>query len=106
MNLVLDNEQKQRVRLNPKTRGGAPAPIDGIPTWVSSDESVATVEVAEDGKSAYVMSGAPGTATVTATADADMDGTEFREVSEVINVAVFQAEANSLGAEADEPELK
>lgn len=52
---------------------GNPAPIDGVPTWVSSDPTILTVEPSADGLSALVKSVGPlGNAQVTVTADADM----------------------------------
>jgi hypothetical protein len=45
----------------------------GVPTWSSSDESVATVEASEDGLTATVTVGAPG-ATVIECRDTEADG--------------------------------
>jgi len=51
---------------------GNPAPVDGVPVWASSDETVLSVTPASDGMSALVATVAPGTARVTVTADADL----------------------------------
>jgi hypothetical protein len=50
---------------------GQPAPVDGVPVYASSDETVLTVDHAVDGMSGVVNSVAPGTARITVTADAD-----------------------------------
>ena len=43
---------------------GAAAVPDGVPTWSSSDDAVASVEAASDGLSAVVTVGAPGAAAI------------------------------------------
>jgi len=107
MNLILNNEQKCSVAIDPKTAAGNPAPVDGIPTWESSDPSVATVEPSEDGKSASIVTGdgAIGTATINVTADADL-GEGIRSITDTVNLMVVQPEADTLGLGAGEPELK
>jgi hypothetical protein len=56
---------------------GAPAPVDGVPVWASSDETVLLVVAADDGMSAVVSTVATGTARITVNADADIgDGVQ------------------------------
>lgn len=77
---------------------GAPAPVDGVPVWASSDETVLTVAAAADGLSALVSSVAPGTARVTVSADADLGAgvIPIAGVSEDINVTVDPANLASV----------
>lgn len=75
---------------------GDPAPVDGVPHWASSDETVLAVTPSADGMSAMVDTVAPGTARVSVTADADLGaGTKtITGVSEDVNVTMgpsFQA---------------
>src|SRR5262249_46251896 len=51
---------------------GDPAPVEGAPVWASSDETVLSVQPANDGMSAVVLTVAPGTGRVTVSADADV----------------------------------
>ena len=51
---------------------GAPAKVDGIPVWASSDATVVSVTASADGMSATVPCIAPGTARITVTTDADL----------------------------------
>src|SRR6478735_6390416 len=53
---------------------GATTTPDSVPTWASSDETVATVQVSDDGLSAVVTIGNPG-ATVISVDTTDNDGT-------------------------------
>lgn len=96
MNVTLTNEQKVKVTLAPTTASGKPAKIDGIPSW-TVESGDATVDVAEDGLSAYIISGeAEGASTVRLVADADL-GEGVRNIEEVIDVTVTGAEASALG---------
>lgn len=69
---------------------GEPAPVEGVPVWASSDETVIRVTAAADGMSAVVDTVAAGTARVTVSADADLGSgvTTITGVSEDINVTV------------------
>jgi hypothetical protein len=52
---------------------GLPAPVDGVPKWASSDETVLRVTATADGMSASVDTVAPGgPARITVTAEADL----------------------------------
>lgn len=64
--------QQRTLTITPKTRRGQPAPVDGVPVWASSDETVLTVEPAADGLSCVIKAQAPGSARATVTADADL----------------------------------
>jgi len=87
---------------------GAPAGVDGVPVWASSDETVLSVVAGADGMSAVVSSVAPGTARITVSADADLTTgiVPITGVSEDVNVTAAAAPlaANmtlTLGAPAD-----
>jgi len=87
---------------------GAPAGVDGVPVWASSDETVLSVVAGADGMSAVVSSVAPGTARITVSADADLTTgiVTITGVSEDVNVtqAAAPLAANmtlTLGSPAD-----
>ena len=94
------SEQKVLITLNPVTAAGNPANLDGAPVW-SVVEGDCTLEVAADGLSCYLISGAANVVNhVSVTADADLDGGEVREISELIVYAVLAPEATALGLNA------
>lgn len=94
------SEQKVLITLNPVTAAGNPANLDGAPVW-SVVEGDCTLEVAADGLSCYLISGAANVIShVSVTADADLDGGEVREISELIVYAVLAPEATALGLNA------
>lgn len=105
LNIAITNEQKILVTLAPTTAAGNPAPLDGAPVWTVAEGDV-TLEVAEDGLSAYIISGVPGSSLVSISADADMDAGEERQISDVIAVTVVPAEAATMGLSAGSPEQK
>ena len=83
---------------------GNTAPIDGVPTWVSSDATVLTVEPSTDGLSAVVKAVGPlGNAQVTVTADADL-GTGVVNVVGLLDVTVVAGQAVSLTVPVGTPE--
>jgi len=91
------NEEKVLVTLAPVTAAGNPAILDGAPKWGIA-EGDCTLEVAEDGLSAYLVSGAANVINqITITADADLDEGEVREISETIVYTVVPAEAAAIG---------
>lgn len=89
------NEEKVLIVLNPTTAAGNPAIVDGAPVWTLNDGD-ATLEVAADGMSAYLVSGTPLVNAVNVTADADL-GEGVRSISEDITYNVVAAEAAALG---------
>jgi hypothetical protein len=105
MLITITNEQKVLVTLAPTTAAGNPATLDGTPVWtvVSGD---ATLEVAEDGLSAFLVSGAADvTSQVEVTADADL-GEGVVTLTDVIDLAVVAAQASALGLVVDTAILK
>lgn len=77
---------------------GAPAKVDGIPVWASSDATVVSVTASADGMSAKVPCIAPGTARITVTADADLGAgvSTITGVSEDIVVTLDPAHVASV----------
>ena len=81
--------------INPKDAKNNSALVDGVPAWASSDETVATVEVAADGLSATVTPLKIGTMTLTVTADV-LIGPEIKPLSDSADFEVISGEAVSL----------
>lgn len=105
MLITITNEQKVQVTLVPTTEAGNPAVLDGAPVWEVTDGD-ATIEVSDDGLSAYLVSGeADVNSVVTVTADADL-GEGVVEITDTIDLAVVAANASRLGLTTDEPVLK
>lgn len=105
MNVVLTNEQKVTVTLNPTTAGGHPAKLDGVPAWNVLDGN-STVAPAEDGMSAVITSSdSPTVTNIQVTADGDL-GEGVRELTLDLAVVVTEAGANDLGGTVGTPELK
>jgi hypothetical protein len=105
MLITITNEQKVLVTLAPTTEAGNPATLDGIPTW-NVTEGDATLEVAEDGLSAFLVSGAADVnSKIEVSADADL-GEGVVTLTDVIDLAVVGASASKLGIVSGTPELK
>jgi len=105
MLITITNEQKVEVTLAPTTEAGNPATLDGAPVWtvVSGD---ATLEVAADGLSAFLVSGAADVnSVIEVTADADL-GEGVVTLTDTIDLAVVAASASALGLVAATPVLK
>ena len=105
MLITITNEEKVQVTLAPTTAAGNPATLDGAPTWTVTTGD-ATLEVAADGLSAFLVSGAADTnSQVTVTADADL-GEGVVTLTDTIDLAVVAASASALGAIVATPVLK
>jgi hypothetical protein len=96
LDLSITNEQKIQVTLNPVTATGRPAKVDGAPQW-SVITGGATLDVAADGLSAFLVSADdPGDTEFLVKADANLgDGVE--EISDTIRLSVAGANAANLG---------
>lgn len=104
--LILTDVQKVKVKVKPVTAAGNPAPVDGKPEWVVSDDTVCTLVVSDDGLEADVVTtGKLGVCQVSVKADADL-GDGVREISGVLDVEVKASEAVSLSVETGVPEPK
>jgi hypothetical protein len=105
MLITITNEEKVQVTLTPTTAAGNPATLDGTPTWTVT-EGDATLEVAVDGLSAFLVSGAADVnSKVEVTADADL-GEGVVTLTDTIDLAVVAATASVLGATVAAPVLK
>lgn len=102
--LTLTDIQKVHLTIAPVDAAGNPAPVDGIPSWSSSDESVLTVSAAADGMSADAVTVGPlGNAQVNVSADADL-GEGIETLTGTLDVEVVASQATSLGISAGVPE--
>lgn len=102
---ILTDEQQVALSVAYKTAAGNPARVDGVPVWTSSDPSIVSLIVAEDGLSAQAVSGALGSAQITVSADADL-GEGVREILATLDIEVHAAEAIAAIVVAGTPELK
>ena len=103
--IVISNEQKVNVTLNPVTDTKKPAKLDGAPVWsVISGDS--TFIAAPDGLSAdLVSSDTPGETVFLVDADADL-GTGVEDLQETITLTVTGANAKNLGITVGSPTTK
>lgn len=105
MLITITNEEKVEVTLAPTTAAGNPASLDGVPVWEVT-EGDASVEVAPDGLSAFLVSGAADVnSKISVTADADL-GEGVVTISDVVDLAVVAASASALGIVVGTPVLK
>lgn len=105
MLITITNEEKVQVTLAPTTAAGNPATLDGVPTW-NVIEGDATLEVAVDGLSAFLVSGAADVnSKIEVSADADL-GEGVVTLTDVIDLAVVAAGASALGLVVAAPTLK
>lgn len=105
MLITITNEEKVEVVLAPTTAAGNPANLDGTPEWTVTDGD-ATLEVAADGLSAFLVSGNPNTnSKISVTADADL-GEGIVSIEDVVDLAVVAASASALGIVVGTPVLK
>lgn len=106
MSLILTDEQKAALAIQPVTAAGNPARVDGTPEWSSSDEAIVTIVPSFDGLSAEAVTVGPvGVAQVSVKVDADL-GNGIRTLTATLDVEVIAAEAVTVGITAGTPELK
>lgn len=105
MAIIITEDQQFTATIQPISRSGSPAPIDGIPTWGVSDSAVASVIPGADGLSALVVSGVPGMCQVSVSVDADL-GAGVRTIFGTLDVEVKPGEAVSVGIVAGATETK
>jgi hypothetical protein len=93
---AMTTTQQFTLTLNPTDKKGKPAPVDGEPTWASSDENVAKVVPNPGGMSALVVAVDVGDYSINVSADADLgEGVETITVQD--SGGVSHAKAASLG---------
>jgi len=101
--LVLTDAQKVTLKVNPVSKAGNPAPVDGAPKWSVSDETVLTLVVAADGLSCDVVTtGKLGSSQVAVVADADL-GEGVTELTATLDVDVKASAAVNLGLDVGTP---
>jgi hypothetical protein len=107
LNLTLTTEQKQHVKLNPKTAAGNPAALDSVPVWAVTS-GTGTVVPDADGLGAFCVSTdtVDGVATViSVSAEGDVTpGTDV--VTDTITITTVHADAANLGLTVDPPVAK
>ena len=96
--LNLSNEQKVTLSVEGRSAAGNAADVAGVASWSVSDASVASLEVAPDGRSAVLSAVAPGSVSVSV-----VDG---NGASGSLDVTVEAASATSLVITAGVPESK
>lgn len=103
MQITLTNAQKVHITLTPMDAQGNPAPVDGVPIWALSDPSFVTLEIAEDGMSAWAITIGPvGTCRLNVSADADL-GEGIVTIAGDLDIEVTASQAVSLGINTDAP---
>lgn len=79
--------ERQRFQVKPQNAQGHDVAIDGLPVITVFDESICTVVMDANGLGGYIIAGAPGVTTITATVDADL-GNGVVQVSGQLEVTV------------------
>jgi len=106
MAVTINDLQKVRIDIAVTDAEGNPAAIEGSPQWAIDNVEVATLELAEGGLSAEVIStGALGQATLTVSADADL-GEGIKTIQGDLLIDVVASEATGVTLTAGEPELR
>lgn len=94
--LVLTDIQKVEFSVSAVSAAGNPASLDGAPVWSSSDESILTLSVSEDGLSCEaVTTGSLGAVQVKVVGDADL-GEGVTSLFGVLDVVVVASQAVNL----------
>jgi hypothetical protein len=104
--VVLSIDQKVLVTLSVTDRAGNPASFDEVPEWSASSAAL-TVEPADDGMSATLISGEQVEEGVLVTVRGDADlGEGTREVVGTLQVNLTSGEAQFVELQAGTPEQK
>jgi hypothetical protein len=95
--LILPADQKVHCSIEPVDAKGNPAKIDGVPTWSSSNDQIATVTPEPDAGSgvftAWVVPAAQiGTCQINVSADADL-GSGITTINGVLDLEVVSGQA-------------
>jgi hypothetical protein len=101
--LVLTDTQEVDLAIIPLDRKGKPAQVNGVPTWASSDPTIARVTPSEDGLSARVAATDNlGSVQIKVTADAGL-GEGADPVTGILDLEIVSGKAASLGIIAGSP---
>lgn len=99
----LQDSQVVTLSIQPADKKGNPAPVDGVPVWLSSNTELITVVASADGLSAVATAVGPlGTATVSVTADADL-GAGTTELAGTLDITVISGAASTIKITAGTP---
>lgn len=102
--LALGSSQQVLVSCRFRDRRGNPAPVEGLPEWMTDNSELLALFPGEDGLSCLVKAVGPlGTAHVTLTADADL-GAGTKPIIGTLEVAVTAGSAVVVTLEAGTPE--
>jgi hypothetical protein len=104
--LVITATQKAALAIAAVDAKGNPAPVEGAPSWSSSEPTLVTVEPSEDGLSAVIKAVGPVTPTpvqINVMADADL-GEGVRAITGLLEVSVIAGEAVGVAISAGSPE--
>jgi len=93
---TMTTTQQFTVTLAPVDKKGKPAPVDGEPTWASSNAAVASVAPNPGGMSALVVAQGVGDYSVSVSADADL-GAGVTTITGQDTGTVSQGTATSVG---------
>ena len=94
---VKDTEAALTATVTALDAEGHETTFDGVPTWASSDEAVASVRPSDDGYSAEFDIGDPGSAVITVTGIENSTGEDVEIVSTgLINVTAGDAVVGSV----------
>lgn len=104
MSFMLSDSQTSALSIQPVDKKGAPASLDGVPVWATSDATIATVDASADatGLTATLSGVRPGTCTITVTGDADLTSGTTPIVG-TLDVTVIAGEAVQISISAGAP---
>lgn len=100
--MKLTDSQNAVLTIAPVDKKGAPATLDGVPVWASSDETIATVAADPGGLTATLTAVRPGTCGVTVTGDADL-GEGTTPIVGSLDVEVTPGQAVQISIAASDP---
>jgi hypothetical protein len=96
MNIILNDLQKVSLSIEVTDAMGNMAVVDGKPVWVSSDETIVTLVVSEDGYSVEAITvGKLGQCQISVSVDADVSE-GIRNLTGVADLTVVGSEAANL----------
>lgn len=104
--LSCTNEEKIRITISAKTKGGKPAQFDGPPKLTTIGGDATVEQDATDPSAFFLVSGdLPGDSTFLIDGDADL-GAGVIDVQDTILLHVLGAQAAAIGVIAEAPVLK
>lgn len=99
---TLRSNEKVPLSIQPVDAKGNPAPIDGKAQWISSDETIVKLQIADDGLTCVAIAAERlGNARITVNADADL-GDGIKTISGTFDIEVKAGEAVALNINSGE----